>query len=69
MARTREIVGVILVVVGLAVILAGLVLATRAPHSLEDFVMVAKGWVDGVIVVAAGTTIFLGGVAVLKGAK
>jgi len=69
MVKTREVVGVILVIAGLALILAGLVLATRTPHSLDDFVIVAKGWVDGVIMVAAGTTVFLGGVAILKGAE
>jgi len=68
MAEMRDVVGVILVIVGLIVILIGLGLATKTPHSLEDVVIVAKGWVDGAICIAAGTTVFLGGIAVLKSA-
>jgi hypothetical protein len=44
-------------------------LATKTPHGLDDLVIVAKGWIDGAIMVAAGTTVFLGGVTVLKSAK
>jgi len=68
MAETKEILGIILVIVGLIVILFGLGLASRSPHSLEDVAIVAKGWIDGVICIAAGTTVFLGGVAVIKSA-
>jgi len=68
MAETRDIVGIILVIVGLIVILIGLGLTLRFPHSLEDVVIVAKGWIDGAICIAVGTTVFLGGVAVLKSA-
>jgi multisubunit Na+/H+ antiporter MnhG subunit len=68
MAETKEILGVFLVTVGLIVILLGLGLALRFPDSLEDVAIVAKGWIDGAICIAAGTTVFLGGVAVLKSA-
>ena len=66
MAETRTIVGAVLAFVGLAVILLGLVLVTKTPQSLEDVVTVAKGWIDGTICIATGTTVLLAGVAVVK---
>jgi len=67
--ETRAAVGLFLIALGLGMILFGLALATQTPRSLEDVVIVAKGWIDGAIFIGVGTTVFLGGIAVLKGTK
>jgi hypothetical protein len=67
--ETGTAVGLFLIALGLGLILFGLALATQMPHSLEDIVIVAKGWVDGAIFIGVGTTVFLGGIAMLKGTK
>ena len=50
-------------------IFVGLGLATDTPESLAEVVIVVKGWIDAAILIAVGTTVFLGGVRVFIGAR
>ena len=65
MVDIAEVVGAILALAGLALILIGVGLLLKFPDNIDELVKIAKDWVDGLKLVAVGSSLLSVGAYIL----